>query len=227
MPVLTNGNLLIAELLIIFLFNYVCTARSGVFGDVVLKVGCSPSELISEVHALKAFVGNNGCKCLDFDADLNAIVMERILPGEDLYSIINIEKQIEIGVDIIADFPTSEYQSGLFDSYGDWLSRAFSFQRNNPKTNQIILKSIEKAESYYRLISQSSDQLKLCHGDLHHQNIISAKDGSWKIIDPKGILAFPVLESGRFIRNQLFVLNEADPGLYQYGICQRSGSSLY
>ncbi len=39
------------------------------------------------------------------------------------------------------------------------------------------------------------------HGDLHHDNILSATRRPWLGIDPKGVIGQPDYEPGAFIRN--------------------------
>jgi streptomycin 6-kinase len=42
----------------------------------------------------------------------------------------------------------------------------------------------------------------LLHGDLHHDNILLAEDGTYKIIDPKGVVGDPVFDVSRFVLNE-------------------------
>ena len=39
------------------------------------------------------------------------------------------------------------------------------------------------------------------HGDLHHDNIVSAQREPWLVIDPKGLVGDPGYETGPFINN--------------------------
>ena len=45
----------------------------------------------------------------------------------------------------------------------------------------------------------------LLHGDLHHENIISAVRDPWLAIDPKGVVGEAEYEVGAFLRNRLFL----------------------
>ena len=47
----------------------------------------------------------------------------------------------------------------------------------------------KSAESAYKAIESDPHQQRLLHGDLHQENILSAPNGQWKAIDPKGIIA--------------------------------------
>ena len=46
----------------------------------------------------------------------------------------------------------------------------------------------------------------LLHGDLHHDNILSAERQPWLAIDPKGIVGEPAYEVGALLRNPWSVL---------------------
>jgi streptomycin 6-kinase len=50
----------------------------------------------------------------------------------------------------------------------------------------------------------------LLHGDLHHENILQAGNGEWKIIDPQGVVGSAVFECGRFIENHVINDNGID-----------------
>ena len=41
------------------------------------------------------------------------------------------------------------------------------------------------------------------HGDLHHDNILLRKDGSYAMIDPKGVAGPEILDLPRYIMNEI------------------------
>ncbi|HYX51410.1 MAG TPA: aminoglycoside phosphotransferase family protein, partial [Ktedonobacteraceae bacterium] len=41
----------------------------------------------------------------------------------------------------------------------------------------------------------------LVHGDLHHDNVLSAQRAEWLAIDPKGVAAEPAYETAAMLRN--------------------------
>ncbi|MEI5680254.1 MULTISPECIES: aminoglycoside phosphotransferase family protein [unclassified Mesorhizobium] len=59
----------------------------------------------------------------------------------------------------------------------------------------------EAAEIAERLLSDPHD-LRVLHGDLHHDNILHGKRG-WLVIDPKGILGDPGFDAANFFYNPL------------------------
>ncbi|SFU14223.1 aminoglycoside phosphotransferase family protein [Mesorhizobium sp. YR577] len=59
----------------------------------------------------------------------------------------------------------------------------------------------EAAEIAERLLSNPHD-LRVLHGDLHHDNILHGKRG-WLVIDPKGLLGDPGFDAANFFYNPL------------------------
>ena len=53
-----------------------------------------------------------------------------------------------------------------------------------------------------RLLASSAGPV-LLHGDLHHENILSAARQPWLAIDPKGVCGEPAYEVGALLRNPM------------------------
>jgi streptomycin 6-kinase len=71
-----------------------------------------------------------------------------------------------------------------------------------------MLYFIEEAETYFNEIHWAHTPKVLLHGDFHHFNILQDSDGSWKAIDPKGIIGVAYFECGAFMENQLNMVPE-------------------
>ena len=62
---------------------------------------------------------------------------------------------------------------------------------------------LEEAETLFAELSASMAESVLLHGDLHHDNILSATREPWLAIDPKGLVGEPAYEVGAWLRNPL------------------------
>jgi len=62
---------------------------------------------------------------------------------------------------------------------------------------------VARAEALFAELIYSMTEPVLLHGDLHHENILSAERQPWLAIDPKGILGEPAYEVGPLLLNQL------------------------
>ena len=62
---------------------------------------------------------------------------------------------------------------------------------------------VDKAEALFSELLDSMREPVLLHGDLHHDNILSAEREPWLAIDPKGVVGEPEYEVGGFLRSHL------------------------
>jgi streptomycin 6-kinase len=51
-------------------------------------------------------------------------------------------------------------------------------------------------------ICKTYSRIFLLHGDLHHENILKNENGSYTVIDPKGVIGDPVFDLSRFILDE-------------------------
>ncbi|HEX9681405.1 MAG TPA: aminoglycoside phosphotransferase family protein, partial [Anaerolineales bacterium] len=55
----------------------------------------------------------------------------------------------------------------------------------------------------YAELAASMAEPVLLHGDLHHENILSAEGDRWVAVDPQGVIGEPAYEVGAFLRNPI------------------------
>ena len=91
----------------------------------------------------------------------------------------------------------------VFPHYADWLKGAFSRARRENKVDQELLDFIRRAKNFFLELEERNYQPRLLHGDLHHWNILRSESRGWQAIDPKGVIGQPLLESARFLDNQI------------------------
>ena len=179
--------------------NLVCFARSDEHGDVVVKIQGPHDERLTELTALRLFDGGLVCRCLDSDADLAAILLERIMPGDTLRSLHSKTQQLDIGTTILANLPIPLTESHGLPSYQEWLTKAFRTMRQDYSPDARFTRLMDAGRDLFHDVDNGEQYL--LHGDLHHDNILSAGNGQWKAIDPQGVIGSRVFESGRFIQN--------------------------
>ena len=80
---------------------------------------------------------------------------------------------------------------------------------NEGGTGPLPAHLVERAEGTYRELLASAASPVLLHGDLHHDNILSATRAPYLAIDPKGLAGEPAYEVGPFFYNP-------SPELYQW-----------
>ena len=191
--------------------NFICFAKSPNHGQVVLKIGVPHPELFTESIVLRLFGGRHVCACHDSDLGLGALLLERIIPGDNLTSIADQSERIRIAAEMIRDMPIplAEGVVGL-PTYSTWINRAFSRARREKIVGQRMLTLIDAADTLFQEVDGSDCPQKVLHGDLHHRNMLMDSSGRWKAIDPKGVIGAAHLEAGRFIITQVGEVEEAD-----------------
>jgi streptomycin 6-kinase len=189
-------------------FNYVAAARRHDGAKVVLKIGApwEDGELDREIHALNLYDGNGISRLLEADLDRQAMLLERLQPGEMLTTIATDDDDAatRISADVIrrlwrpvADIP----DSSRFKPLSEWFIRAFPLHRARyggpgPFPPGVL----EYAEVLVPQLLASSPGDVLLHGDFHHYNVLSSGRG-WLAIDPKGMLGDPGYDVGPFMLN--------------------------
>lgn len=173
-------------------YNYVL---SGFLGDlpIILKLSPDTASLEREANALSAFEGFGGVSILN--RDRNALLLERALPGNPLKSCHSKDgkKCIEIACNITrrlhkAPIPTD----CAFPSIVEWLATL-------DKEWEIPRNHLQKARTLKeQLLAKTSTLPVLLHGDLHQENILSHGD-DWLVIDPKGVIGFPINEIWAYV----------------------------
>lgn len=168
-------------------YNYVL---SGLQDDlpIILKLSLNTSDLEREVKALNAFEGFGGVSVLN--KNKNAILLEQALPGNPLknYHLKDGKKCIEVACNIARRLHEAPLPTDFaFSRIEDWLA-ALDQEWKIPRN------LLQKARTLKeQLLAKMSALPVLLHGDLHQDNILSHGD-DWLVIDPKGVIGFPINE---------------------------------
>lgn len=188
-------------------FHYVapCTCADGT--KAVLKLGYAEenSILYSEAKILKFLSGNGAVKLLKFDERFCALLLERLLPGENLIELCkqNDEQATATAIGVLKNFRQPSLPNSGFPTLQEWIKSLLS--AHNTLFPQTF---IRKAQHYFSELIAASKQDFLLHGDLHHGNILSAQRESYLAIDPKGIVGDIGFEISVFLNNpRSWVLN--------------------
>lgn len=193
--------------------NYAAVAYSAIYkDDVVLKILFADTH---EIEALKFFNdgGHNCCvKLLDYDKNLNGLLLEYVSPGISLKSMFPKEdsKAAEIAAEIIKKLHAKPLSNRpeKFKTVNQWLNLLSAH-----KSNKIPVRLLQQAIKLSNELLNSQNKeapLYLLHGDLHHENILLGERG-WIAIDPKGVIGPLEYELGRFIMNPIpDLLQQAD-----------------
>jgi streptomycin 6-kinase len=186
-------------------FHYVAPAVRADGTEAVLKAGVPNKELRSEAAALRVFDGRGSVRLLDSDPDRGLLLLERLRPGAVLTALAD-EAHDDEATTIAASVMRGLWRPAPpghdFPTVADW---GESFARLRARfgggTGPLPAAQVERAETLFAELLASSAPPVLLHGDLHHDNILSAQRQPWLAIDPKGVVGEPAYEVGALLRN--------------------------
>lgn len=198
-------------------YNYVAPAIRADSSPAVLKVGYPCRELMTEIAALRILDGRGIARLLEVDPEAGALLLERLEPGNALDPLPDDGAATAIAADVMRRLWRPAPAEHSFPTTADW-ARGFERLRSEfaGGTGPFPAPLVEEAEALFAELLASAAEPALLHGDLHHGNILAAGPGSWRAIDPKGLVGEPAYEAGALLRNPLpDLLRWPDPGRVQ------------
>jgi len=167
-------------------YNYVAPAVRADGAQVILKLGMPHPELSSEIAALRLYDGHGSARLNEADPERGALLIAA-----------------QVMRALWRPAPAAP-EDAVFPTTARWASglrrlRAMYDGGTGPLPSEIV----ERAETFFAELLVSSGAPMLLHGDLHHENILSAEHAPWLAIDPKGLIGEAEYEVGALIRNPL------------------------
>jgi streptomycin 6-kinase len=184
-------------------YNYVLPAYRTDGMECVLKLGVPCGELQNEMQALQYYNGEGIVKLLEADLKNGAMLLERLAPGASLASMAE-EQAASIMAQVMKKLwkPAPEHHS--FPSIAKWAKGLERLRTHfEGGTGPFPKELVEKAEALFPQLIKSISSPLLLHGDLHHDNVLSAEREPWLAIDPKGVIGEAEYETVAYLRNQL------------------------
>ncbi len=195
-------------------YNYVAPAVRADGVEVVLKVGIPHLELMTEIEALRLYDGRGIVRLLDEDREQGALLLERIKPGMPLSALEDDEVATSIMAGVMRELWRPAPIEHSFPTLDRWTSALHRLRPHfDGGTGPFPPALIAEAETLFTELMASAAEPVLLHGDLHHDNILTAERRSWLALDPKGIVGEPAFEVGAMLHNPLpQLLQRHNPG---------------
>lgn len=184
-------------------YNFVVPVRIDHERDAVLKIGYPNNDFSNEFHALQDFQGRGMVEVLDFNKEEEWILLDRLLPGFSLHSIEHEEEVLHIFTRVAQRLwhkPVSSHTYPTVHSWSKGIGRLR--ERFNGGSGPIPEELVLKAETLFPELLNTSTELFLLHGDLHHGNILYSESSSWTAIDPKGLIGEREYDCIQFMLNE-------------------------
>jgi streptomycin 6-kinase len=155
---------------------------------VVLKLTWPHPEARTEADGLRWFDGRGAVRLLEADESGFALLLERVEPGDDLWTL-GVDEGAAVTVDLLGRLwrPTAGAAGigTLADTVDAWAER-----------HPLI------AERALGLAATQPDPVVL-HGDLHPFNILRSSDRGWLVVDPKPLLGDPAYDLAQYLHNRV------------------------
>lgn len=183
-------------------YNYVAPVTCADGSPAVLKAGLPREELETEIETLRLYDGSGLAQLLEADPSRGVFLIERALPGEPLTRVDDDDAATAIGAEMMREVTRPVPPGATYPTVAGWLE-AFARVRAmyGGGAGPIPTATLARAEGLARDLLASAPESRLLHGDLHHDNIVSAQRQPWLVIDPKGITGDPGFEVGAFLCN--------------------------
>jgi streptomycin 6-kinase len=194
--------------------SYVVPAVRGT-KRMVLKVQWPHDECAHEADALRIWDGVGAVRLLAHDAERNALLLERCLPGTCLAAATGVDP-LAVLIDLLprlwkatgSPFRSlnDEAQDWAATVHADWVAAGQRCER----------KLIDAAAEFLDQLSNSQGEQVLVHQDLHGENVLAAERELWLVIDPKPLTAerefllAPIIRSFEFGHSQTEVIHRLD-----------------
>lgn len=177
-------------------YNYVTAVTTSGGTPAVVKLGVpSDAELAGEAEALRLFGGEGAVRLLRHDADRGALLLERADPGVPCSSLVpHDDDAATVAVASVLwrlwrSAPPDcllrplEELAGTFDRY--WRNAGRNTERDADAP--LDERSVRRAETLFADLVAAGAERVVLHGDLHHDNVLSARREPWLAIDAKGL----------------------------------------
>lgn len=185
-------------------YNYVAPAASATGEPVVLKLGVPNPELTSEAAALHLYNGQGCARLIAADVKIGALVIERLQPGMPLQALTDDREATSIAAQVMRQLWRPAPIDHPFPTVAGWAQGLARLRASfDGGTGPFPMRLVEQAEALFSELIASTDSEVVLHGDLHHENILSADRAAWLAIDPKGVVGDAGYEVGALLRNRL------------------------
>jgi streptomycin 6-kinase len=179
---------------------------------VVLKVNFPEEESEHEADALAHWGGRGAVELVAHHHSRRALLVERCLPGEELWSVDDDEEATRIAASVLRllwrPAPEGIPYRRLEDEAGRWA-------RELPRDWAVLGKPFERSlleEAVATCVELGADQGEpvVLHQDFHGGNVLRAERTSWLAIDPKPLLGEREFDTASLLRDRRDELGRAD-----------------
>jgi len=187
-------------------YNLVFFGRTGEGAPIVLKAAPEAGPLVSEAAALNAFGVARAAAVLTALPEEGLLLTERLQPGRRLAEVATEREALDIVVGLFrADWPAPER------SLDDLATFTRSLERAAADPGSLDGDLLRAARAILRSLLAESGPVRMLHGDLHYDNILTDAAHGYRLIDPKGLCGDPGFDLGYLVSRTMPLGRDALP----------------
>jgi streptomycin 6-kinase len=170
----------------------------------VLKLNVPDPESEHEGAALALWNGIAAVRLLEHDPARRALLVERCVPGEHLWSVADEDEANRIGASVLRQLwqvaPDARGYRTLAHEAERWAEElpARWEAAGRPYEERLVHETI----AWIRELAPSQPELVVAHQDFHGGNVLRAEREPWLAIDPKPLLAEPAFDTASLLRDR-------------------------
>ena len=172
--------------------------------EAVLKLHFPEPESEHEADALAFWDGVAAVRLLEHDAERRGLLMERCVPGDQLWSVADEEEANSIGASVLRRLweraPGDRGYRTLAGEAERWAEElpARWEAEGRPYERRLVDETI----AWIRELAPSQPELVVAHQDFHGGNVLRAEREPWLAIDPKPLLAERAFDTASLLRDR-------------------------
>ena len=182
--------------------NLLFSCVSGLYGKCVLKMCIPGPEVAAEINCLRAYDGKGYCKLWAYDLSDDVLLLERVLPGSQMWAVKDYRERARLFAVTLNGLHVSYNGPEQYPTYLSWMERIHRTLTDMGGLDDVLF-YLNKAMEIYNELKRRHRKACLLHGDLHQENMLLNAKGGYTIIDPKGVVDGPVMETARFLLNEM------------------------
>jgi len=163
---------------------------------------CIPGpEVATEVNCLRFYDGKSYCKLWEYDLTDDVLLLEKVTPGNQMWDVEDYRERARLMGITVKGLPIEYNGQEQYPTYLSWMENIHRKMTVMGGLDDVLF-YLNKAIELYNELKQRHRKACLLHGDLHQENMLLNSKGGYTIIDPKGVVDDPVMETARFLMNE-------------------------
>jgi streptomycin 6-kinase len=170
----------------------------------VLKLNFPDPESEHEADALALWNGTAAVRLLEHDRERNGLLVERCVPGDQLWSVPDEDEANRIGASVLRRLwqavPDERGYRTLAREAERWARELPGWWEAEGRPYERRL--VDQTIAWIRELAPSQPELVVAHQDFHGGNLLRAEREPWLAIDPKPLLAERAFDTASLLRDR-------------------------